>query len=493
MSEASPEDQDFKSRLSELRHDLRTPIGHIIGYAEMIAEDLDDAALGLMANDLEAIQNAGQRMLGQIDQYFGAAKSSFDDLDIADAQYQLRLQLNHISGYTEMLREDALDDGLDDIIGDLDHITTAQSSVLQYVETIVSHFEKTAKTRTTSSAKGKVKAPVQHGSLAGIGGEILVVDDDPANLELLSRRLARSGYVSECVNNGQAALDRLDERRFDLILLDHMMPGMTGLEVLNKLKHNPRHRTIPVIMLSAADDVDLMVQCVLSGAEDYVSKPFNPVLLTARINACLEKVRLRQNVAHQLKVFISSPGDVIPERLICKTVISRLNEEFSGQAFLVPILWEEEPLLASETFQAQIHPPRHTDIYIGILWSRIGSPLPESIRRPDGTIYDSGTAFEFEDALHGFRENGHPEMLLYRKTGAPMVSLEDKNMVMDRLHQMERLQSYVDRFFIGEDGSYVAAFHNFADEQSFESMIEMHLRKLVERNLATRLDTEDSD
>src|SRR5210317_1714875 len=136
-----------------------------------------------------------------------------------------------------------------------------------------------------------------------------------------------------------------------------------------------------------------MVQCILHGAEDYIAKPFNPILLTARINACLEKVRLRRNAARQIKVFISSPGDVIPERLIVKSVLGRLNDEFTGRALMIPILWEEEPLLASDTFQAQIHPPRETEIYIGILWSRIGSPLPDTIIRPDGTIYDSGTAF----------------------------------------------------------------------------------------------------
>ena len=486
MTETTASQDDFKARLSELRHDLRTPIGHIIGYAEMILEDMDDAALNLMANDLDAIRNAGQKMLGQIDQYFGAAKQSLDDIEFADAQFQLRLQLNHISGYTEMLREDALDDGHDDIISDLDRITTAHTNVLGLVEKVIGHFEAKAPTHRKKRKAVDSETP-STGSLAGIGGDILVVDDDPANLELLARRLARTGYRSQCVSGGQEALDLLEERRFDLILLDHMMPGMTGLEVLEKLKHSPRLRTIPVIMLSAADDIDLMVQCVLHGAEDYVSKPFNPVLLTARINACLEKVRLRQNIARQLRVFISSPGDVIPERLICKSVIARLNEEFSGSAFLVPILWEEEPLLASETFQAQIHPPRQTDIYIGILWSRIGSPLPDTIRRPDGTVYDSGTAFEFEDALSGYRENGHPEMLLYRKNGSPVISLEDKHIVLERLNQIERLQSYVDRFLIGEDGSYVAAFHNFADGQSFETMLETHLRKMVERILAADL------
>ena len=487
MPKGQNAEASFKDLLSGLRHDLRTPIGHIIGYAEMIAEDLDEAVLRKYRHDLEAIQNAGQKMLGQIDQYFSAGKNSGDEVDFSDAQFQLRMQLNHIAGYAEMLREETLDDGHEEITGDLDHISTAQKKVLELVEEICTTFPD-GPTQQPAAARKATPATInpsaQHRSLYGVGGEVLVVDDDASNRELLARRLARSGYTSKCVADGDQALEILSQRRFDLVLLDHMMPGKTGLETLQIMQASPRLRTIPVIMLSASDDSELMVQCVLNGAEDYVTKPFNPVLLTARINACLEKVRLRQNIATQLRVFISSPGDVIPERLVCKSVITRLNEEFNGRAYLIPILWEEEPLLASDTFQAQIHPPRETDIYVGILWSRIGSPLPETIRREDGTLYDSGTAFEFEDALAGYRKRGLPEMLLYRKTGAPSISLENRGQVMESLEQIERLQSYTERFLMGDDGSFVAAFHNFDDAAKFESMIEMHLRKLVERNLA---------
>jgi len=398
----------------------------------------------------------------------------------------LRLQLNHISGYAEMLREDALEAGRTELTGDLDHIAEAQRKVLALIEQIGEDWFQggTGKAGAAPAALAEGAAdPSGALTIAGIGGEILVVDDDPGNRELLTRRLARGGYVSVAVDSGEKALALLAERRFDLILLDQMMPGLSGLEVLQRLKADPVLRPVPVLMLSAADTADLVVQAILSGAEDYVAKPFNPVLLTARINACLEKVRLSKNAARQLKVFISSPGDVIPERRIVKGVLSRLNEEFSGTAILIPILWEEEPLLASDTFQAQIHPPSETDIYIGILWSRIGSPLPATITRQDGSLYDSGTAFEFEDALDGFSHAGRPEMLLYRKSGAPMISLQDKAVVLDRIDQIDRLQAYVDKRLMGEDGSYVAAFHMFDDADAFEIMIETHIRKLVVRLL----------
>jgi DNA-binding response OmpR family regulator len=490
-------DGGFKKRLSKLRHDMRTPVGHMIGYAEMLEEDLDEESAKMHSGDLQAIQNAGHRLLALIDDHLNAARESAEGINISDAQFQMRMQLNHIAGYTEMLREEALEEGHDELVGDLNHIADASKNMLELVEGIglcLVETDSTAEPVTTDEPSTPAPAPEDSdshlGTLIGQGGEILVVDDDSANRELLARRLTRSGYSSAVVESGEAALDLLEERRFDLILLDLMMPGLSGLETLERLKASPRLRTIPVIMLSAADDVDTMVDCILQGAEDYIFKPFNPILLQARISACLEKVRLRQNISRQFRVFISSPGDVIPERRIVKAVIGRLNEEFAGRAYLIPILWEEEPMLASETFQAQIHPPRETEIYIGILWSRIGSPLPDTILRPDGTRYDSGTAFEFEDAMHGFKATGEPEMMLYRKEGAPTVSLENKGMVMDRLDQIDKLQNYIDRWLIGDDGSYIGAFHMFGAEEQFDTMIEMHLRKLIEKKLMGDVKTE---
>lgn len=478
----------FSQQLSSLRHDLRTPVGHVIGYAEMIEEDLDEEGLKAHAHDLQAIQNAGQRILALIDDFLGPAKNSPDEIAFEEAQYQMRLQLNHIGGYTEMLREDAVEDGNEDLIADLDKISTAEKNIVSKIEVLESTFfednvHKLGRKKTSAAKKHHTETAEV---LLGSGGEILIVDDDPANRELLRRRLARAGYTSTSVESGEDALEILAKQRFDLIMLDLIMPGISGLETLEIIQSSARLRTIPVIMISAADDVDMMVQCVLHGAEDYISKPFNPVLLTARIRACLEKVRLRQNISRQFQVFISSPGDVIPERRALKTVIGRLNEEFSGRAYLIPILWEEEPLLASDTFQAQIHPPRDTSIYIGILWSRIGSPLPESILREDGTRYDSGTAFEFEDALAGYKENGSPEMLLYRKSGAPMISLSDRSNVEDHLDQIELLKAYIERWLIAEDGSYIGAFHMFSELEEFETMAETHLRKLVERLLTEK-------
>ena len=488
MTEEVEDSSDFKAQLSKLRHDLRTPVGHIIGYAEMIEEDLPPDLLKTFSGDLQAIQNAGHKMLALIEDFLGATTASPEEVNVSEAQFQFRMQLNHINGYSEMIFEEATDLDENEFISDIEKISEAGRAALKLVEAIPQRPLERSAYKETSPKKKNLPTTEQNTQVItseiGQGGEILVVDDDISNRELLKRRVNRMGYSARVVSSGEEALGLLETERFDLVLLDYMMPGLSGLETLQRMKSSSRLRTIPVIMLSASDDIGMMVECILQGAEDYIFKPFNPILLQARISACLEKVRLRQNISRQFRIFISSPGDVIPERRAAKAVIGRLNEEFFGRAYLIPILWEEEPMLASETFQAQIHPPHETEIYVGILWSRIGSPLPDTILRPDGTRYESGTAFEFEDALNGFKQQGSPEMLLYRKQGAPTLSLEDRDVVLDRLDQIDKLSQYLDRWLIGEDGSYIGAFHMFETEEQLDTMLEMHLRKLVEARLA---------
>ena len=118
-------------------------------------------------------------------------------------------------------------------------------------------------------------------------GRILVVDDEAVNRILLSTNLAESGYVVETAEDGQQALSTLSARPFDLILLDLIMPRMDGYQVLAELKSDDALRRIPVIVISASDEIESIVRCIEMGATDYLTKPFNPVLLHARIRASL--------------------------------------------------------------------------------------------------------------------------------------------------------------------------------------------------------------
>jgi len=122
---------------------------------------------------------------------------------------------------------------------------------------------------------------------------VLVVDDIEMNRDMLCSLLEADGHKASIAENGRLALEAIKSNPYDLILLDVMMPEMNGYQVLEQLKSEPSWRDIPVIVLSALDEIGSVVRCIELGAEDYLPKPFDPVLLRARIGACLEKKRLR--------------------------------------------------------------------------------------------------------------------------------------------------------------------------------------------------------
>ena len=135
----------------------------------------------------------------------------------------------------------------------------------------------------------------------GSGCALLVVDDNESNRFALVRRLGRLGYTEVATAvDGSDALAQLGARDFDLVLLDVMMPGLNGYEVLERIRGDERLRHVPVIMISAVDQVESVVRCIELGAEDYLPKPFNPTLLKARVGASLEKKRLRDELRAHL-------------------------------------------------------------------------------------------------------------------------------------------------------------------------------------------------
>jgi CheY-like chemotaxis protein len=124
---------------------------------------------------------------------------------------------------------------------------------------------------------------------------ILIVDDSETNRTLLVRMLKTAGYVPAHATQGREAMAMLTSQAFDLILLDMLMPEMDGFEVLQRLKADPKLRHVPVIIVSAMTEIQDVSRCIALGAEDYLPKPFDPVLLKARITASLDKKRLRDH------------------------------------------------------------------------------------------------------------------------------------------------------------------------------------------------------
>jgi class 3 adenylate cyclase len=144
-------------------------------------------------------------------------------------------------------------------------------------------------------------------------GHLLVVDDNRVNRLLLSRALEQHGHQVSNAENGRIAMEMLRAQPFDVILLDIDMPEMNGFEVLEAMLEDKDLRDLPVIMTSASDELDRVVKCIEMGAEDYLVKPLNPVLLRARVNASLEKKRLRDE---QRKLFHTFATPEVAEQLM---------------------------------------------------------------------------------------------------------------------------------------------------------------------------------
>ena len=128
---------------------------------------------------------------------------------------------------------------------------------------------------------------------APLPAQVLVVDDVFANRDLIARRVEKEGHVVTTAENGREAMEKLRQTPFDLILLDIQMPEMNGYQVLEAVKADPALRHIPIIVVSAVNEIDSVARCVQLGADDYLFKPFNAVLLKARVTASLENKRLR--------------------------------------------------------------------------------------------------------------------------------------------------------------------------------------------------------
>ena len=228
----------------------------------------------------------------------------------AQLLHDLRTPLNQIIGYSELLGEQLKQNAWepetrDELLSDAGKIRGAGKYLLSLLET---HFQGEKRDAITPAAVPESEA--ESSSTSSIAGEIsqaqsaeyscLIVDDNESNRDVLARRLSKQNFRIEMAQNGREALDKVRAQPFDVMLLDIMMPEMDGYEVLRQMKADAVLRHSPVIMISALNEMDSVVRCIEMGAEDYLTKPFSPTLLRARIGACLDKKRAHDREAHLL-------------------------------------------------------------------------------------------------------------------------------------------------------------------------------------------------
>jgi formylglycine-generating enzyme required for sulfatase activity len=216
--------------------------------------------------------------------------------------------------------------------------------------------------------------------------------------------------------------------------------------------------------------------CIMLGRSSCYDRP---------LQALAGSKTLDESVQTILRVFISSPGDVRPERLITERVVQRLDREFASHLRVNAVMWEREPLLASDPFQTNITPPHETDIVVVILWSRLGLPLSiDDFPGPLSRKQVTGTEWEFEDALKCYRENKRPDILMYRKKAEVTGVLNDRDAVRRRLEQMDQANDFYKKWFVDEKALLPsAASWPFRDTAEFEEILETHLRELIRRRI----------
>jgi MinD-like ATPase involved in chromosome partitioning or flagellar assembly/PleD family two-component response regulator len=308
--------------MAYLRHELCTPINATIGYSAMLLEELKTQPESIFVADLDKIHTCSQQLSILVNKILDPVQLEMSQIDGelsrfgAELRRELLTPLSTIIGYCEMLLEEAPAA----LIPDLDKIHTASHQLLSLVNDIVHLAQQQLQQLTVPDTSSPLL--LEHPATASLvrsatttlktldrasvvpqaqGGMILVVDDNPTNCDLLSRQLKRQGYTVTTATNASQALRLLKAVPYDLILLDVIMPEVDGLELLQQLKQDDRFNHIPAIAISALETIDIAVKCIELGAEDYLQKPYDPILLQARITACLEKKRLRDREIRYLQ------------------------------------------------------------------------------------------------------------------------------------------------------------------------------------------------
>ena len=225
-----------------LRHELRTPLNQIIGYSELLAEEAQDTGQDGMLPDLEKIGLAARNMLGLIDRLF---------------QQNL---VQPLQGMT----------------------SPGEREVTQHRRVVLSDAEQTDEEVVPAATVA--------------GRRVMVVDDDPQNVDFLARQLHRRGYKVEVAFSGQKALAMIDESPPDLVLLDVMMPGMSGIEVLQTVRKTRAAADLPIIMATALDQSGDVVEALRCGANDYVTKPLDLPVVLARLENQLALKQAREQI-----------------------------------------------------------------------------------------------------------------------------------------------------------------------------------------------------
>jgi DNA-binding response OmpR family regulator len=289
---------DLEAFVVHMRHELRNPVNAILGYSQLLLDEAGDSLGESARRDLGQIEAAGRQLCRLIDEIL-------DPVCIPEAEvpqvavrlrHALRTPVTSVQGYAEMLLEEFQGSPM---VADLDRVHAAAGQLVVLADSIErlyllrSGAASLAPGESPPEAVAAATALTQAGETSSGGGLVLVVDDQEVNRALLERRLQRQGHRVVLADGGAQGLALARSLPVDVILLDILMPEPSGYEMLARLKADDALKDIPVLMITAMDDPASVSRCIGLGADDYLAKPFDPLLLRARVSACLGRKRAR--------------------------------------------------------------------------------------------------------------------------------------------------------------------------------------------------------
>lgn len=350
--------------LETLRHELRTCLNHIIGYGDILVTDAKEYDQERFIPALQGILKKAEKIRKLISFFFGDDTDLLEIAtpnDIRKAFYVPLVQM--IGDSRRLLVTFKTQEPI--FVRDMEQLISVSNQMLDIVEAEIVELELESVQIQEMAHEGPLDSLVQNqaieqklqekldesvkednqpsllgipdfkefeaelgdglsGIRARVPAHILIVDDSVSVQMLLSRNLSALGHVTYTVDSGQDALDFVAREFIDIIILDVLMPGMTGYQVLRELKKNPELKNIPVIMISSLNSSENIAQCIKLGAEDYLSKDFEPAILRARIDACMEKRQLQKQQDVYLNAVIESQKALARELSDAANYISNL-------------------------------------------------------------------------------------------------------------------------------------------------------------------------
>tara|TARA_B100001996_G_scaffold14747_1_gene12277 strand:- start:588 stop:2072 length:1485 start_codon:yes stop_codon:yes gene_type:complete len=292
--------------LTQIKQDFITPANAIFDYVDMVEKVLNDADLQ-SDDEIEQIKSSCSKLIDQYEVAFvqntgaNADSSKKSAEEYSELRHNLRTPLNAIIGYSEILMEDYEDDLEESTLEDFQQIINLARETEKAIENFVDYIRGEAIDQKNDNSSNQLEsAEALFKSLGDIEysitlgdeikeSDILIVDDNVTNCEVLQRRLSMQGLTCRTAYDGNTAIAEVFKKTPDLILLDVILPDINGLELLKTFRKEHNSESLPVIMVSAFNDVDSISKCIQLGAQDYLPKPINGTILLAKVVASLER------------------------------------------------------------------------------------------------------------------------------------------------------------------------------------------------------------